>query len=226
MRRGYCWTAARARQQVDQGDGRGNGEAGDIIPKKSAATAARDLDIARRRRIQARRSTGRIRTPSLSPLWVACKNGHVDVVRLLLDKGAEVDEARKDGATPLFIACQNGHVDAAWLLLERGAVVRARRAAVHLRRRHGRGKMADKAGAHYRAKTAATAAVRRKGDIAVARRRQDKGAEVDPQVEDGWTPLYIACKNGHVDVVRLLLDKGAEVHRACEDDKTPLYIRP
>ena len=40
-----------------------------------------------------------------------------------LDKGAEVDRARKDGATPLYIACQNRHVDAARLLLDNGAAV-------------------------------------------------------------------------------------------------------
>ena len=30
-------------------------------------------------------------------------------------------------------------------------------------------------------------------------------------MEDGTTPLYIACENGHVDAARLLLEKGAEV---------------
>ena len=53
----------------------------------------------------------------VTPLFVACQQGHVDVARLLLDNGAEVD---RNGATPLFVACQNGHVDAARLLLEHG----------------------------------------------------------------------------------------------------------
>jgi ankyrin repeat protein len=41
----------------------------------------------------------------------------------VLEKGAEVDRASKDGRTPLFIACQVGHVDAARLLLDNGASV-------------------------------------------------------------------------------------------------------
>ena len=45
-----------------------------------------------------------------TPLYIASSNGHVDAARLLLDKGAEVDRARKDGATPLYAACQEGHV--------------------------------------------------------------------------------------------------------------------
>ena len=54
---------------------------------------------------------------------IACHNGHVDAVRLLLDKGAEVDRVNKKGSTPLYIACQSGHVDVARLLLEKGAEV-------------------------------------------------------------------------------------------------------
>ena len=57
----------------------------------------------------------------MTPLYGACQEGHVAVARLLLDKGAEVDRAREDGATPLFAACSHGHVDAARLLLEKGA---------------------------------------------------------------------------------------------------------
>merc|ERR1712230_54765 len=48
--------------------------------------------------------------------------GHVDAARLLLDKGADVDQSR-NGVTLLFLACQNGHVDVAQLLLERSAEV-------------------------------------------------------------------------------------------------------
>ena len=52
----------------------------------------------------------------------------------------------------------------------------------------------------------------------------DKGAEVDRADEDGFTPLYIACQNGHVDAARLLLEKGAEVDRATKKGSTPLGI--
>ena len=54
-------------------------------------------------------------------LYDACEKGKVALARVLLDNGAEVDRATKDGATPLWIACQKGHVDAARLLLEKGA---------------------------------------------------------------------------------------------------------
>ena len=41
----------------------------------------------------------------------------------MLEKGAEVDRADKDGTTPLIVTCQEGHVDAARLLLDKGAEV-------------------------------------------------------------------------------------------------------
>ena len=137
-----------------------------------------------------------------SPLMIACKEGHVDTARVLLDKGAEVDRAMNDGRTPLYIACENCHVDAARLLLEKGAAV-------------------DRA--ENDGRTSLWIACRY-GHVDVARLLLDQGAEVDRAEENGATPLFAACFNGHVDAVRLLLDKGAEVDRAMEDGTTPLSI--
>ena len=47
--------------------------------------------------------------------------GHVDVVRVLLEGGADIDKAIDDGATPLFIASQQGHVEVVRALVEGGA---------------------------------------------------------------------------------------------------------
>ena len=55
-----------------------------------------------------------------TPLHIALQNGHLDAARLLLERGAEVDQTRKDGATSLYIACEKGHVEAARLLLDNG----------------------------------------------------------------------------------------------------------
>ena len=39
-----------------------------------------------------------------TPLFLACRYGHVDAVKQLLDKGAAVDQAWEEGATPLIVA--------------------------------------------------------------------------------------------------------------------------
>jgi ankyrin repeat protein len=58
-----------------------------------------------------------------SPLWYAAKNGHVDVVKVLLDSN-EVEVDRADDLhqqTPLWWAVSNGHDEIVRLLLEKNA---------------------------------------------------------------------------------------------------------
>ena len=45
----------------------------------------------------------------VTPLWIACQEGHENVVTLLLSHNADVNLAKSDGITPLWIACQKGH---------------------------------------------------------------------------------------------------------------------
>jgi len=60
-----------------------------------------------------------------TPLLYAAREGHVDIVRLLLDAGANLEQADADGVTPLLIALMNEHAEAASFLVERGANVNA-----------------------------------------------------------------------------------------------------
>ena len=50
-----------------------------------------------------------------------CQKGHVEVAKLLVDRGADTDKARGDGATPLIIACQKGHLEVVKILVDSGA---------------------------------------------------------------------------------------------------------
>jgi len=57
-------------------------------------------------------------TTGWTPLNWAADEGHVDVVRLLLEKGADVAVANSNGWTPLNLAASNGYIDVVRLLLE------------------------------------------------------------------------------------------------------------
>ncbi len=62
-----------------------------------------------------------------TPLMLASKNGHVDAVKLLLDRGAQINARNpetpdsKRGMTALMLAAQQGHDEVVRMLLEHGA---------------------------------------------------------------------------------------------------------
>ncbi|XP_048244847.1 uncharacterized protein LOC124124203 isoform X3 [Haliotis rufescens] len=137
----------------------------------------------------------------------ASKEGHTDIVKLLIEKGADVSAAGC-GDTPLLCACRGGHTDIVKLLIEKGADVSAAAAAGY---------------------TPLSCACRG-GHTDIVKLLIEKGADVsaafnydddDDDDDDGYTPLSWACKNGHTDIVKLLIEKGADVSAAgCGD--TPL----
>jgi FtsZ-binding cell division protein ZapB len=80
-----------------------------------------------------------------TPLHWAARNNHVEIARLLLQNGAEVNAKSNDGnggQTPLHWAAWNGHVDILHLLVENGANLEAQddvgRRALHSAADHGR----------------------------------------------------------------------------------------
>ena len=56
---------------------------------------------------------------SRAPFLVARQNGHLDVVRWLLEDGDVKDEARNIATAGLYIAAQNGHLDVTGFLREK-----------------------------------------------------------------------------------------------------------
>lgn len=62
-----------------------------------------------------------------TPLFVACQCNHLDVVKELLDRGADIHAQMVDGATPLFITAQNGHNHLLSFLIKQGAEIDLKR---------------------------------------------------------------------------------------------------
>ena len=63
----------------------------------------------------------------MSPLTLACYNGHISIIKLLVSRGADVNIWGKVVAgfvwTPLAVSARRGHHQICQMLLEHGAVV-------------------------------------------------------------------------------------------------------
>ncbi|KAJ7613186.1 ankyrin repeat-containing domain protein [Roridomyces roridus] len=144
-----------------------------------------------------------------SALLVASRNGHAEIIRLLLDAGVDV-KAR--GGEALLYAADFGHVEVARLLINSGSNPNLSQ------RLYG---------------TALQSASRR-GHTDVVRVLLAGGADINaPGGTYGGTALQEAADHDHVEITRLLLEQGADInasgessfkrsalHAACMQDNT------
>lgn len=120
----------------------------------------------------------------------AAKEGHEDVVRLLLERmDAYPDSKDNKGRTPLSWAAGNGHELVVKLLIEQSNInVNSR----------------DYMSGHTPLTWAA-----KNGHVEVVKILAERGdVELDPKDNEGWTPLSWAATIGHKAVVQLLVERG------------------
>jgi len=72
----------------------------------------------------------RERNNGATPLFIACQNGHENVVKYLLEHGVNINKELNDGWTPLIIACCKGHENVVKYLLEHGANINKKKIMV------------------------------------------------------------------------------------------------
>ncbi|KIJ13355.1 hypothetical protein PAXINDRAFT_48621, partial [Paxillus involutus ATCC 200175] len=168
-----------------------------------------------------------------TPLCSACSGGYMDIVKLLLDKGADINPRGKRSDTPLRSACSRGHMDIVKLLLAKGADVnpQGEDSGTPLCSACDGGHMdivklllekeADVNAQGEYSDTPLRSACSG-GDMDIVKLLLEKGADVNPQGEDSDTPLRSACSGGHMDIVKLLLEKGADLNAQGKYSGTPL----
>ena len=137
-----------------------------------------------------------------SPLIEASLHCHVEVVRLLLEAGADKDLTNNDGISALMRASLCGHVEVVRLLLEAGA---------------------DKNSTCNDGLSALRLASVL-GHVEVVRLLLDAGADKNSAGTPGITALVLAASAGHAEVLRLLLDAGAGKSSTCNDGRTALVL--
>eukprot|EP00439_Symbiodinium_sp_Y106_P000855 s231_g1.t1 len=137
------------------------------------------------------------KTECCPPLYAASSQGHLEVVRLLLEANADKDKATNDGYTPLFVAAEQRHLEVLRFLLEAKA---------------------DKDKATHDGFTPWCFAVQ-EGHLEVVGLLLDAKADMNTVRDTGSTPLTIVAEHGYLEVARLLLEAKADTNKAAKADK-------
>lgn len=162
-------------------------------------------------------------------LHKAAQSGNRDVIGLLLDHGAFIDQQSPIlGHTSLMDAVLHKHEGAVRLLLERGARTTIRnhwqQTALELARNDGLsaivGLIEKRNEADLeRVRTLSLAAAVMAGNAGEVERLVADGADLNARIpitgslDDDYTPLGLAVRDGFPQIVRLLLDAGADPRR-------------
>jgi ankyrin repeat protein len=166
-----------------------------------------------------------------TPLLFAARSGDTESARMLVAKGANVNDIAADGNTALIIAAHSGHGTLAAFLLDHGADAKAAplgytalHAAVLRGTLRDRGVKNDDPGAGVPLVKALLA------HGADPNARVTKGTPLRRWSHDfallerwvGATPIWLASRFLEIDMIRLLGASGADVHLTARDDTTPL----
>jgi ankyrin repeat protein len=136
-----------------------------------------------------------------TPLMVAAIHRHVGVLRLLLERGADVNASDDMDYTALHHAADEGHEEVVSILLSRGA---------------------DSSRRSFTGLTALIIASRC-GRLGIVRQllQHTAGRGLDERDYHARTALWWACGRAHVEVARFLLLAGANHTIAGNDGLTP-----
>jgi ankyrin repeat protein len=139
-----------------------------------------------------------------TPLVMAAEHGHAGVVRLLLERGADINASDDSDDTALHYAADKGHEEVVPVLLSRGA---------------------DSSRQSLNGFTALRSASLH-GHLSIVRQllQHTGGRGVDEGDFHGCTALRWACIKGHVEVARVLLLAGADHTIAAHMGLTPRQV--
>ena len=176
--------------------------------------------------ISARANVNKKDKHNQTPVDLAIRHSHKEVVELLAAKGADfsihlaaylanverllsliendsdVNQKNKDGQTSLHLAARSGHKEVARLLIAKGAIV------------NEEDQKNSFTPLHYAS---------RFGHIEVAKLLIAEGSRINARDDHGFIPLHWAALCNQKQLVELLLAKGAQVNAKDKVDRTPLY---
>jgi ankyrin repeat protein len=135
------------------------------------------------------------------PLASAAWHGHLGMVRLLLERGANINATGDGGDTALHLAALWGHYEVLALLLDKGAETNSRD--------------------HYGHTPFMRACFNDHLGVVNMLYQHMQGQGLDDRSDSGWTALHYAARCGSEEVVRFLLLAGADPTITNNEGRTP-----
>lgn len=135
-----------------------------------------------------------------TPLHTAAYGGKLNIVQLLLSRGADVNAITTTGSTPLHGAALYGHEAVLKLLVEKGANVRAANQATY---------------------TPLTNAASN-GNLPMMKFLIGAGASIEPATAGGMVPLVCAINSRNPEAVNFLLEAGANPNLTPDGGENPV----
>ena len=167
----------------------------------------------------------------------AVRDGRIEQVKTLIEKGANMNARDYQGRTPLHLAAAKGDTDIAELLVKGGADVNAKSdtlgtTALIVAIQNGHrdtAKLLVANGADVNAKgvenqTALHCAAKR-GDVGIGKILMAQGAQTEAKCEHGGTPLAWAAYEGQAEFAALLIEHGADIEAKLLDGRTTPLCR-
>lgn len=182
-----------------------------------------------------------------TPLHWASGQGHLAVVRWLVEQGAADDQVNKPnnkGWTPFHLACLGGHLGTTQWLFKNGAAdmvttsINNGDTPLHLTCRDGQAAMIPWLLEHGAAHQVFSANSNGNTPLHLAAfaghlelvklllERARGGQLLDMVNNSGDTPLFLACWQGHLAVAQWLVEQGAaqQLYRTTKHGDTPLHL--
>jgi ankyrin repeat protein len=170
-----------------------------------------------------------------TPLHVALRKGRMEIARVLLEHGADVNYQDKFGKSSLHLASRHRSNDLARLLLDHGANLNALdtwgETALHSASSYGKVEVVTlllEYGANVDARSnpgrAPLHCAADAGHLEVVQVLLDHDADVNAHSRSRWTALHEAAFNGHLQVVNALMKRGADPNARTDQDETPFQV--